>query len=273
LADPRFNVRFEAILAMARMPPDARVIEALADIVANGEPALGVVAAWALGRIGDTRAIPALRPGLESQYRSIRAHTVRALGTLKDQELSAVLLERFRSEPDHGIRMAYASAMGKLNMQEAVDALLDFLRTRTDPGARLELALVLARLIGGEEHFIHLWRLARAEAGTGLSQATSALHHRGDRLATLDGHGHHLGQCADAFARGELDEGAQHLKTLIENLPLEEFDAARAKVLRECAARLAEHQAARQEYVLLALHALSSDPHPLHLSPAPGTAA
>lgn len=89
----------------------------------------------------------------------------------------------------------------------------------------------------------------------------------------MDGHGRHLGLCADAFARGELNEGARHLKTFIEGLPLEEFDPARAKVLRECAARLAEHQAARQEYVLLALHALSSDPHPTLLSPAHGNAA
>ena len=263
LADPRFNVRFEAILAMARMPADPRVSEALASLVSTGEPALGVVAAWALGRIGDARVIPALRPGLASQYRSVRAHTVRALGTLKDQELNPVLLERFQSEPDHGIRMAYASAMGKLNMTEAVGPLLEFLRTRTDPGARLELALVLARLIGGEQHFIQLWRLARSQAGTGLSQAATALHRRTDRRPALDNHVHHLELCADAFARAELDEGADHLRTLIDYLPMDQFDAARAAVLRECAARLAEYRAARQEYVLLALHALSSEPHPI----------
>ncbi len=263
LADPRFNVRFEAILAMARVPADSRVIEALAEIVSSGDPALSVVAAWALGRIGDERAIPALRPGLESQYRSVRAHTVRALGTLHDPELKAVLLDRFRNEPDHGIRMAYASALGKLQVVESVDLLLEFLRTRDQPGARLELALILARLIGGEEHFIQLWRNSRAQAGTALSQATTALHRHADRLPILDGQSHHLGLCAQAFARGEMELGVDHLRTLIQHLSFEQLDEARAKVLHECAARLAEHQAARQEYVLLALHALSSDLHPI----------
>jgi HEAT repeat protein/Na+/melibiose symporter-like transporter len=268
LADPRFNVRFEAILAMARMPADSRVIEALAEIASAGDPALSVVAAWALGRIGDVRAIPALRPGLDSQYRSVRAHTVRALGTLQDEELGAGLLERFRTEPDHGIRMAYASALGKLQIVEAVEPLLEFLRTRQETGARQELALILARLIGGEEHFIQLWRQARAQAGTGLSQAATALQRRAHRLPILlAGEERHLGLCAEAFARGELDEGAEHLKALIDCLSFEQFDRARAAVLRECAARLAEHRAARQEYVLLALHALSSDLHPALLSP------
>jgi hypothetical protein len=261
LADPRFNVRFEAILAMARVPSDARVIEALAEIVKSGEPALSVVAAWALGRIGDARAIPALRPGLESQYRSVRAHTVRALGTLRDEELGSVLLERFQTEPDHGIRMAYASAIGKLQVVEAVGPLLDFLRTRQETGPRLELALILARLIGGEQHFIQLWRHARAEASTGLSQATTALLRRADHLLTLDDRAHELSLCADAFARGEMAEAALTLKTLIDHLPLEQLNGARVAVLRECAVQLAEHKAGRQEYLLLALHALSPEPH------------
>ena len=270
LADPRFNVRFEAILALARVPADHRVIEALTEIITTGEPALSVVAAWALGRIGDARAIPGLRHGLESSYRSVRAHSVRALGTLHDEQLGAELLERFQGETDHGLRMAYASAMGKLRAVEAMEPLLEFLRTRHEPGARLELALIAARLIGGEQHFIQLWRQARTEAGTGLSQATTALHRRAERLPIQPGQALHLAECADAFARGELDEGAEHLRKLIDCLALEQLAPARAAVLRECAARLAEHHASRQEYILLALHALSQDAHPLPHSPGHG---
>jgi HEAT repeat protein len=268
LADPRFNVRFEAILAMARMPADPRVIDALADIVSTGEPALSVVAAWALGRIGDERAIPALRPGLESQYRSVRAHTVRALGTLRDSELSTVLLERFRAETDHGLRMAYASAMGKLGVMEATGPILEFLRSRDEPGARLELALILARLIGGEEQFIQLWRHTRGEAGTGLSQATTALQRRAERLPLLNGQAQHLGRCADAFARGQLDQAAEHLRTALDHVDFDQINETRAQVLRECAVQLAQYKAARQEYVLLALHALSPEPHSAPQPPA-----
>jgi HEAT repeat protein len=179
-----------------------------------------------------------------------------------------VLIESFMAETDHGLRMAYASAIGKLRAAEALQPLLEFLRTRQDAGARLELALILARLIGGEEHFIQLWRQARAQGGTGLSQATTALQRRAERMPLLDGQVVHLGQCADAFARGELNEGAEHLRTLIESLPLEQFDRARAMVLRECVERLGEFGSTRQEYVLLALHALSPAPHLPALSPS-----
>ena len=259
LADPRFNVRFEAILAMSRLPAEARVIEALAEIVSQAEPALSVVAAWALGRLGDRRAIEPLREGLRSQYRSVRAHSARALGTLHDEELESDLLGRFLAEQDHGLRMAYASALGKLDTQEAAPALLEFLRTRQEPGSRAELALVLARLLGDEPHFIQLWRQMRHDPGTGLSQAVSALRRRLERSPLAEA-ASGLPACADAFAREDLAEGAARLSTLLGELPLGQIDTVSGAVLGECAARLNEFRAERLEYVLLALHAL----HALH---------
>ena len=53
LDDPRFNVRFEAIVSIARMAPDERLIDALGEVLDGPEPALSTVAAWALGRMGD----------------------------------------------------------------------------------------------------------------------------------------------------------------------------------------------------------------------------
>ena len=55
LDDPRFNVRFEAILSIARSRPNRRLMERLSRVLQGDEPALGAVAAWALGRIGDPR--------------------------------------------------------------------------------------------------------------------------------------------------------------------------------------------------------------------------
>lgn len=49
LRDPRFNVRFEAIISIAHMNPDARLVEALCDLIDEGtELSLSVVAAWSL---------------------------------------------------------------------------------------------------------------------------------------------------------------------------------------------------------------------------------
>ncbi len=260
LADPRFNVRFEAVLALARMPADPRVLAALTEILAGEEPALSVIAAWALGRVGDSRALPALQAALASPYRSVQAHSARALGTLDDAASAALMLERFQTEHDHGLRMAYASALGKLRVTAAVEPLLAFLYTRHDPSARQELALGLARLLGDEQYFIALWRRTHDETGTGLAQALSALQRpllrahvlhteTGDRRAQWVA-------CADTFARGHLDEGALQLQALLAQMPLEHFTPEGQAVLRECAARLGEMRAARLEYLLLTLHAL-----------------
>jgi MFS family permease len=277
LADPRFNVRFEAVLALARMPADARVVDALGTIVASEEPALAVVAAWALGRMGDERGVPALREGLASPYRSVQAHSARALGTLEDAESAARLRERFERETDHGLRLAYASALGKLGQTQAAQPLLEFLRTRRDPGARMELALTLARLLGGEHHFIQLWRRTQGEAGTGLAQALQSLRRR---LEKTLGHNRAATGAADApeplavlagateaFAHSDLAAGAAGLGAFIRALPPVEFDPLARAVLGECAARLEEFGAERREYILLAVHALhegalSAAPHP-----------
>lgn len=259
LADPRFNVRFEAIIALARMPGDARVIGALGDLVTSGDPALSVEAAWALGRIGDVRAVPALRAGLASTYRSVQAHSVRALGTLQDEESAPKLLERFTTESDHGLRMALASALGKLRVTTAVEPILDFLQETEGQSSRLELALSVARLLGDEPHLVHLWRQTRTEAGTALAQAVEA---QKKKLARTR-HGKQatqtvadLNAVADAFARDDLGRGASLLGAFVAEAPLEDCTPERQAVLRACAARLAEHQAQRFEYVLLALVAL-----------------
>ncbi len=265
LSDPRFNVRFEAIIALARMPADARVLAALGEMVTGGDPALSAAASWALGRIGDARAIPALRESLASPYRSVQAHSVRALGTLQDAASAQTLLARFMAERDHGLRMAYASALGKLRVSEATGPVLQFLHETEGAASRLELALALARLLADEPQLVQLWRQTRTEAGTALSQAVSGLKRKLAR--SLNGHGAvaaSLDNVADAFARDDLDRGARLLGAFLAELPAdEEHPTPVQSVLRECAARLAECHAQRLEYVLLALVALhASSDHP-----------
>ena len=129
LQDPCFNVRFEAIIATSRMLADARLTAALVEILHGSELALAVVAAWALGRVGDPAAYAPLIQGLDSDFRSIQAHSVRALGSLGNPKVAAVLMERLRTEENPGLQMAYASALGKLGATEAINDLLVLLRT------------------------------------------------------------------------------------------------------------------------------------------------
>jgi Na+/melibiose symporter-like transporter len=256
LADPRFNVRFEAMISIARTRQDPRLTQALISILNGTELALSVVAAWALGRIGDPAAREALRAGIDSEYRSIQAHCARALGTLGDYEIAPLLLERLEHESDKGVQMAYASALGKLKAEEGVSQLLSLLKKMENEGARMELALSLARLVGDESPFIRVAREARVDMGTAMSQAVITFKKTigkdwldGELLSVIN-------DCADRFARDDMDQGIILLSRFIELLPSDRFNETSATILRECASRMAECGSARLEYILLALHVI-----------------
>lgn len=256
LDDPRFYVRFEAIVSIARRGADPRLTEALIGVLRGGGPARSVVAAWALGRIGDLEALPALREGLDAEYRSIRAHCARSLGSLGDAEAVPLLLDRLRLEENEDLSVAFGSALGALGAEQAASDLLDLLCVNQNEEGRLELALALARLIGNEHHFIHLWRGMRTEPGTVASQAmTSAKRNIGhivDDPALMDA----MEDCAEVLAQDELERGATSISGMIPMLPVDGTGKTVALILAECAARLDEFGAGRMEYLLLALHAM-----------------
>jgi hypothetical protein len=258
LQDPRFNVRFEAIVSIARMPADPRLIDALIEILEGSELALTVVAAWALGRLGDERAVEPLRRALNAPYRSIRAHSARALGALNDQEIALLLVERLQEEKDKGLQMAYASALGNLQWAEATPMLLQLLAQTENTGARLELALTLARIVGSEHNFVSLLRQVRSDPGTATAQALSSYRKRNEKKLSQEVVTQLL-TCEDTLARGEIDHGCRLFGALIPNLPLESMDSAQATILKECGAQLVNSGADHTEYILLAIHALLVD--------------
>ena len=254
LKDPRFGVRFEAIISIARMGSEPRLVEALCQLIDGTELSLSVIAAWALGRIGDKSALPSLRNGLHSPYRSIQAHCARSLGTLGDEESAPMLLERLRNETDKGLIIAYASAVGNLKVQEALDTLFDVLAVTENEGARLELALAIARIYGGEHHFIRLLRSLRQDPGTTASQVLTSWKRKLDK--STDGEFLELvDTCADQFARHNLGSASTQLNQIITYVDGVD-QSLRAKLRSACAIQLNQHRAERMEYVLLALLAL-----------------
>lgn len=263
LGDPRFNVRFEAILAMARMPADPRLTESLVTVLQGKSPALSVVAAWALGRIGDRAAMTPLRVTLDSPYRSVRAYSARALGTLGDGDVVAELKARLQSEEDEDLRLAYVSALGRLGAHEAADAMLHILRESQDEAIRMELALALARLVGDERHFIQLVRNVRRQPGTAAAQALAGARLHLRRVHALDaGLDRELSRIEELLARERLDEGAAALGVCIGQLDWARFRPVGCAVLQEAAWRLQRGSVSRREYLLLALHTLTTEPAP-----------
>lgn len=257
LNDPRFHVRFEAIVSMAHMPPDPRLTQALIRMLNGTEVALSVVAAWALGRIGDEHAIAALRDSLDSEYRSIQAHSARALGALGDTEMSTVLAERLDRETDKGLLMAYAAALGSLRATEATEQLLKLLAETENEGARMELALTVARLIGAEHGFVQLLREVREDPGTALAQATQevsrSLAGTAEIPNDLDGL---LAAASQRFARDDIVGGATLLARVLGEMPLSGYTDPRPLILTTCMNQLSDADSPRLEYLLLALHTL-----------------
>jgi HEAT repeat protein/MFS family permease len=258
LADPRFAVRFEAVVSIARRGQDERLTSALVDVLGCSEPALSTVAAWALGRIGDERAIPPLRAGLDAEYRSVRAHCARALGSIGDPDVKPLLIRRLSSELDRGLRLAYSSALGKLRAADALPALLRYLRMSGigDEMPRKEYALAVARIVGAEDPFLGLLRGTEVDPGTSASQALAAarrgLMDSGYRNELLNA----VEQCEDALAREDLRQGAESLAKALRLVPRRDIGEPYSTVMGECAERLDEFGEERIEYIVLGINTL-----------------
>jgi HEAT repeat protein len=257
LHDPRFPVRFEAVVAIARHGADPQLTDALIAVLEGNEPSLSTMAAWALGRLDDERALAALRRGLQARYRSVQAHCARALGALGDRAMAPVMLERLSTEQDVGLQMAFASALGKLGAADAVDRLLGLLRHSSTHDARMEFALALARLAGEEHRFVQLLRRAESEPGTTFSQEATALRARlvksqpgaEDAMQALDA-------AAKALAREDLEGGLPLLATALRQVAGDDMVGPCRAVVQECADQMERLGAERIEYAVLGLHAV-----------------
>jgi HEAT repeat protein len=258
LWDPRFNVRFEAIVSMAHHGLDPRLTEALIETLQGRDPALSTMAAWALGRSGDRQAIPSLREGLQAQYRSVQAHCARSLATLGDGDSAPALLERLNRESDEGLRVAFAAALGTLRCDAATPTLLAMLREQAHPQPQMELALALARIVGEEHYFVHLMRQMGRERGTALSQAVTALRKKlgnskaGSEVRDL------MNECAETLARQDVTAGIALLACTVKRFPLSQPATPAGQVLEACLAGIEAFGLERIEYTILALHTLNT---------------
>jgi hypothetical protein len=258
LNDPRFYVRFEAIVSITRHRPDDRLVEALVEVMEAPDPALGVIAAWALGRMGGTQAIPALRRAFSgAKYHSVRAHAARALGTLGDRESIPLLLAEVQSDADLGLKVACASSLSKLRVIEAAPDLLNILYIDSYPQSRREMGMCLARLLEAEGKYIELSRSLDEDPGTTLAREVDIV--RGilskgsvERSEILS----HLLQAREEFAQGQLEPGFQFLLAVIDSLVLEEIKSPCREILLESGNRIHEFGAKRMEYLILAIVAM-----------------
>ena len=260
LGDPSFNVRFEAVVSIARTRPHPKLVDALTETMAGDDADLRIAAAWALGRMGSADAVPALREAFASDYPLLRARSARALAMLGDTTIIPRLRELFDEEADVGLRLAYASALGGLGDAEAMEAGFPFLLELEAERPRMEMALAFARTVGHERRFVRLWRQTRREPGTALAQEVTRLRRGALRLrpAPAPKRTAMLAASADAFGHEDLAEGARCFAEAVPPDWVEGRRAAASRLLSECVTRLRQFGGERLEYVLLALHAFES---------------
>jgi HEAT repeat protein len=233
--------------------------DAVSRLIEGTDPALSVVAAWALGRIGGEATMTSLRKGLHSRYRSVQAHCARSLGSLGDLQVVPLLLARLSREQDTGLRLAYADALGKLRVESAIDQLLSFLRYSQDDLSRNEFSLAIARIVGGEQHYVRLQRAVSLASGNAASQLTIAARDAFE-IVGLDaarvGLASALEDWAETLRGGEFSSSVASVSRIIRMLTDESVCESHARILHECADRMDEWGANRIEYVLLALHTM-----------------
>jgi hypothetical protein len=259
LDDPRFYVRFEALVSIARRGPDDRLLDAVIVILGGSEPALSVIAAWALGRIDDKRAVEPLRAGLDSHYRSVRAHCARSLGTLGDDESIPLLLDHLVSETDIGLKVAYISSLGRLKVEETIHAGFDLMDLVQDRGMQMELALAIARTLGDEHVFIRLNRQLPDGIGT---PASSLLSDFGKKIRKFnpqyeDLHSR-IDDCADAFAKDKINIAIQLMVEIISCLVSDQDASKGTVVLSTCGQRMQRESSRQMVYLLLALYVMKT---------------
>ena len=65
-----------------------------------------------------------------------------------------------------------------------------------------------------------------------------------------------MADCAEAFARNNIEQGITLLNRLITIMPTELYTPQAQTILIECSKRLDEFKMAHTEYLIMALHAL-----------------
>lgn len=289
LADPSFNVRYEAIISSARMKPTPQLTSALLDVLSGNDPELSAAAAWALGRTGDRSVILPLREMLDSEFVLLRARTARSLGMLGDRGSIAYLVKLLGEDEHQVLRVAYASALGHLRATEACEAIQAMLNTEQEQSTREELALTLARLVGDEKYYMRLWYRCRQDFDTAIAQAVQGIRSTARHTPWMNETRRHppgtagsgiedgravgksntftsdtdtistaalLQQCAGMFAKGDSREGVQVLVASLEHILQYPHLQPAGTILADCTAHLHESGTERREYLLLALHVL-----------------
>jgi HEAT repeat protein len=105
------------------------------------------LACWALGRLGDKEAIPAILRALEDDDLSVRVASAHALGELDDALAVEPLIRSLKLDPSLDVRQMAAWSLGRIGDATALNPLVAVLGALEEsPSVRAECAEALGEL-------------------------------------------------------------------------------------------------------------------------------
>jgi HEAT repeat protein len=129
LRDPRNNLVSGAASALGKIG-DTRAVPALIPVLSANRSGTGIAAAEALGYLGDSQSVDALITALNSRDSNLQSGAARALGYIGDERAVSVLIESMASE-DYSVRRIAIDALigiGEPSVPYLLKALLHHVR-------------------------------------------------------------------------------------------------------------------------------------------------
>ena len=169
LRSPRFSVRAEALQALATLPVEEAVVQALVSEVKNHAFTTAAQAAEILGMRRVAQGVPALRRALQSRDYILASAAITALARLDDRESLPAIREALRQSANPHLSIHAASALEVLRDPGSVPVLLERLRRKNPPFLRDELLLALAGVLGMGDWFYSTYSEFLEKGSIGLS--------------------------------------------------------------------------------------------------------
>jgi cyclophilin family peptidyl-prolyl cis-trans isomerase/HEAT repeat protein len=149
-AQPR--VRWWPVAYALQRLEDPRALPALLTLAADPHPYTRAFAVKGLGPLKDASAVKVLLPLVEGSDRAVAIEAVRSLGRIGDQAAAPLLMKLIASaKTDPALRLEAVAAIGGIRSDGVIDLLLDVL---SDPGIAVRSAAIRSLAQLDPENFI-----------------------------------------------------------------------------------------------------------------------
>jgi HEAT repeat protein len=255
MEDPSITVRGQALISIAFSKPDARLTDALLEMVEKGSMEMSTAAAWAVGQLHDPRVIEVMLQQLDSPFPMMRARAAISLARLEHRESAPRLLELFHR--DELLAPIYGECLGLLRYREAIKPILDCLEKVDDDIHRRSLAYAVAMILGQDNVFLLLLRRMRKNLEGARDEFHYLVRTRMPKIAGDPDHAVQLIDDAFAAARtGDRDTAAELLNKAVAEIDPDRLTEDAWLVINESLPRFQTGGAAAREFAMLVLHAI-----------------